>query len=135
MEPSLLDGDVLLVRRPSRQLRRGDVVVADLPHSSDRSWQIKRTVGLPGDHVSFDDGLLYINGEHHREPYLFGLPSDLGTASRSWLVGSGECIVLGDNRAYSTDSREFGPIPLTRLAGIAVARLWPLTSRRPVRFS
>ena len=133
MEPSLLDGDVLLVRSLNRALHRGDVVIVELPNSSETRWQIKRVVGLPDDQVSFEDGLLRINGEHHQEPYLFGLPADLETTSRSWTVGSEECIVLGDNRAHSTDSREFGPVPLTNLTGIAVVRLWPLTNQRPVR--
>lgn len=135
MEPSLFDGDVLLVRRLNRQLRRGDVVVVHISDRSKGQWQVKRVVGLPNDHISFGDGLLHVNGEHHPEAYLGGLPADLGTTSRSWQVGPGECLVLGDNRAHSTDSRDFGPIPSTNLAGIAVIRLWPLISRRPVSLS
>ncbi len=133
MKPSLLDGDILVVRKLNRKLRRGDVVVVDLPSSSDTRWQVKRVVGLPDDQVSFEDGLLHVNGKHLREPYLFGLPADLGANSRSWRVGPDECMVLGDNRAHSTDSREFGPVPLASLAGIAVVRLWPLIGRRPIR--
>ena len=133
MEPSLFDGDVLLVTRLRRHLRRGDVVIVSPPAGTDAEWQVKRVVGLPGDRVSFECGLLYINGTHHREPYLRGLPADLGTISRSWLVGSDEFIVLGDNRAHSTDSRIFGPIPMTCLSGVVVARLWPIGGGRPLR--
>ena len=125
MEPSLFDGDVLLVTSPRRSPRRGDVAIVGAPTGMDVGWQVKRVVGLPGDHVSFECGLLYVNGAHHPEPYLGGLPADVGLASRSWQVGSDECVVLGDNRARSTDSRDFGPIPMTRLAGLAVVRLWP----------
>ena len=125
MEPSLFDGDLLLVRRLNRQLRRGDVVVVDLSDASDVRWQVKRVVGLPEDLVTFECGLLYINGLRHTEPYLGGLPADLGTRSRSWLIGSDECILLGDNRAHSTDSRDWGPVSSTRLGGVAVVRLWP----------
>ena len=133
MKPLLFDGDVLLVRRLSRQPQRGDVVIASPSGRSNAAWQVKRVVGLPEDLVSFECGLLYINGEHHSEPYLFGLPADLGATSRSWRVGPDQCVVLGDNRAHSTDSRDFGPIPLTSLAGIAVIRLWPIGARRPLR--
>ena len=126
MEPSLFDGDVLLVTGRRRQLRRGDIVVVNSPDGTDVGWHAKRVVGLAGDRVSFECGLLYINGEHHPEPYLGGLPADVGLRSRSWLVGRDECIVLGDNRAHSTDSRSFGPIPVTRLAGVLTIRLWPL---------
>ena len=129
MEPSLFDGDVLLVTRLRRSPRRGDVAIVGAPTDMDVGWQVKRVVGLPGDRVSFECGLLYVNGAYHPEPYLGGLPADIGLASRYWQVGSDECIVLGDNRARSTDSRDFGPIPLTRLAGLAVVRLWPLLGR------
>ena len=130
MEPSLFDGDVLLVTRPRRSPRRGDVAIVGAPTGMDVGWQVKRVVGLPGDRVSFECGLLYVNGAHHPEPYLEGLPAAVGLASRSWQVGSDECIVLGDNRARSTDGRDFGPIPLTRLVGLALVRLWPLLGRR-----
>ena len=133
MEPSLFDGDVLLVRRPRRVPRRGDVVVVNPSGATDSGWQVKRVVGLAGETISFEDGLLYINGLHRPEPYLGGLPADPGIRSRSWLVGTDECMVLGDNRAHSTDSRDWGPIPLARLIGLAVVRLWPLISRRPIR--
>ena len=133
MEPSLSDGDVLLVRRLRRRPRRGDVVVVNLSGATDSRWQVKRVVGVAGDRVSFECGLLYVNDLHHPESYLGGLPADLGMRKRSWLVGPDECMVFGDNRAHSTDSREWGPISMASITGVAVIRLWPLTSRRPFR--
>lgn len=126
MEPSFFDGDVLLVAGPRRDLRRGEVVIVRIPDSSGAGWQVKRIVGLAGDRVSFECGLLYINGLHYPEPYLGGLPADLGARSRSWHVRSGECMVMGDNRVHSSDSRESGPVPLTSLTGVVVMRLWPI---------
>lgn len=133
MEPSLFDGDVLLVTGRRRQLRRGDVVIVNSPGGTDTGQHVKRVVGLTGDRVSFECGLLYVNGEHLPEPYLGGLPADIGLKSRSWLVGRDECVVLGDNRAHSTDSRDFGPIPVTRLAGVLIVKLWPPGTGRPRR--
>ena len=130
MEPSLFDGDVLLVRRLQREPIRGDVVVVNASGAADEGWQVKRVIGLAGDRVSFKCGLLHVNGLHHPEPYLGGLPADLGTESKSWQVGRDECVVLGDNRAHSTDSRDWGPISLTRLAGVAAIRVWPLQRGR-----
>lgn len=130
MEPSFFDGDVLLVAGPQRKPCLGDIVIVRLPDDAGAGWQVKRIVGLAGDRIAFECGLLYINGAHHREPYLGGLPADLGARSRSWRVGSGECMVMGDNRARSTDSREFGPIPLTSLTAVVVMRLWPIGRRR-----
>jgi nickel-type superoxide dismutase maturation protease len=40
--------------------------------------------------------------------------------------------VLGDNRAASTDSRTFGPVPLGLVRGRAVYRYWPEHRRGPI---
>ena len=133
MEPSLSDGDVLLVTRLRREPQRGDVVILNPPGEPGSGWQVKRIVGLPGDRVSLECGLLHINGLHHPEPYLGGLPADPGTRTRSWLVGTDECMVFGDNRAHSMDSRDWGPVPLARLTGVSVVRMWPLIRKRPAR--
>ncbi|MGH2544355.1 MAG: signal peptidase I, partial [Ardenticatenaceae bacterium] len=45
---------------------------------------------------------------------------------RVWELGEGEFFVMGDNRAHSTDSRDFGPVTLERIAGKVIFRLWPL---------
>ena len=127
MEPSLHDGDLLLVRRPRAAPLRGSIVIIDTPR--DNGWQVKRVVGLPGERVTFDDGLLFINDVHHTEPYLGGLPAYLGLDRTSFPVGDDRYFVLGDNRAHSSDSRSFGPIAANRIVGIVIARLWPLVRR------
>ena len=52
MEPSLFEGDVLLVTRLVRHLRRGDVVILCTTVDTGMRWQVKRVVGLPEDRVS-----------------------------------------------------------------------------------
>ena len=96
-----------------------------MPESSGPRWQIKRVVGLPGDCVSLQDGLLFINGARHVEPYLRGLPAALGAFSESWRVGDRQVFVMGDSRAHSTDSRQWGAIPAARVVGTAALRVWP----------
>jgi signal peptidase I len=41
--------------------------------------------------------------------------------------------VVGDNVAHSADSRQFGPLPATRLRGRVVCRYWPPSRAGPVR--
>ncbi|MEA2379664.1 MAG: signal peptidase, partial [Thermoleophilaceae bacterium] len=41
------------------------------------------------------------------------------------IVRLGTVFVLGDNRASSEDSRAFGPVPLRRLIGRVLTRIWP----------
>ena len=125
MEPSLYDGDLLLVRKPQRALRRGHIVVIDTTRENGAHWQVKRVVGLPGDNLVFEDGLLFINGVPYTEPHLQGLPAYLGLNSTSFDIGDRHYFVMGDNRARSVDSRSFGPIDASLIAGVVAARLWP----------
>jgi len=41
--------------------------------------------------------------------------------------------LLGDNRARSADSRNFGPVPVGRIRGRVVLRYWPLSRAGPIR--
>lgn len=125
MEPSLYDGDLLLVTASRRAPRRGRMVIIDTPSENGPRWQVKRVVGLPGDSLAFEDGLLFINGVPHTEPHLQGLPAYLGLDSASFDVGDRHYFVMGDNRARSMDSRSFGPIDAHLIAGVVAARLWP----------
>jgi signal peptidase I len=40
-------------------------------------------------------------------------------------VPNGRCLVLGDNRSHSSDSRDYGPVPLADLIGRAECIYWP----------
>ena len=130
MEPSLYDGDLLLVKKSRGALCRGHIVVIDTPCENGPRWQVKRVVGLPGDSLAFEDGLLFINGAPHSEPYLHGLPAYPGLDRISFDVGEGHYFVLGDNRSHSTDSRAYGAIEASRIAGLVAERLWPIL-RKP----
>ncbi len=92
--------------------------------------QIKRLVGLPGERLRFEDGLLFVDGRHHPEPYLGGLPATPGAYPQDWRVPADHLFVMGDNRVRSTDSRRLGPIPEFAIVGLVARRFWPLI-RRP----
>ena len=127
MRPSFREGDQLVVnpwayRRSAP--RRGDVAVVRDPRLSARH-ELKRIVGLAGEEVRLEDGLLHVDGAVLDEPYLAGLPSTLGLESRRWSVGPDEYFVMGDDRVRSTDSREYGPVSADLLVGRAWLRYWP----------
>ena len=127
MEPTLFDGDVLLVARTGGEVARGSLVVA-WPPTVQRgvgSAQLKRVVGLPGEVIEFDEGSLLVNGEAYPEPYLCGLPQVLGLEASRWRLGPGEWFLLGDNRAHSDDSRSYGSVLATAVEGVVQLRLWP----------
>ena len=129
MEPSLYDGDLLFVAKPRQAPRRGRIAILRTRSGYGPRWQAKRIVGLPGENLTFEDGLLFINGIRHSEPYLHGLPAYLGLYKTSFEVEEGHYFVLGDNRAHSEDSRAFGAIAASQIEGIVAARLWPSFSR------
>lgn len=89
---------------------------------------IKRVIGLPGEHIFIsEEGNVYINDEMLEENYL---TQDLKTPrSGNYYdiqIPEGYVFVMGDNREGSKDSRELGLIPLEKIEGKVVTRIWPL---------
>ena len=129
MSPTFRDGDLVLVTRGFSAPMRGSVVLLNMRLATGPQIQVKRLVGLPGERIAFEDGLLHIDGVHHSEPYLDGMPATLGTDRLICDVGDNEYYVLGDNRTHSTDSRHYGPVPRSEIVGVVKVRLWPLVRR------
>jgi len=111
MEPNFYDGDDILFWHLGVEYERFDVVILKSPN--DNYW-IKRIIGLPGDTVILDDGVVYVNGELINQDFLIddnGSIDDyticrVGDSSYcEFNVPTGEYFVLGDNRSVSDDSR------------------------------
>lgn len=146
MERTLLVGDFLLVNKwvhgaevpftgrrlpAARPLRHNDVVVFDWPVDPDKAF-VKRLVGLPGDTLAMQGGILIRNGQPMQESYVHrgqstgsafdsGMPTGAdGAARESWgplVVPAQHFFVLGDNRRNSLDSRYWGFVPDSLLRG------------------
>ena len=101
---------------------RGDVVVIDLADQGGELL-IKRVVGLPGDSVEIRNNQVFVNNRPLSEPYI----NDITTGQFGPVtVPPLHIFVLGDNRSYSNDSRNFGTIPLQDVVGRAWFSYWPL---------
>ena len=128
MQPTLSDGDNLIVDKLSYRFHdpdRFDIIV--FPQEDGRYF-IKRIIGLPGESVRIDeDGFIYINGEKLQESYGKEVMRDPGLAKDGIQLGADEYFVLGDNRNDSMDSRmaEVGPIVGERIIGRAWLRIYP----------
>lgn len=158
MQPTLLPGDYIFalkstygVRLPLTELRfaerlpkRGDVVL--LRHPVDESTLfVKRVVGLPGDRVFIENGILSINdvivtessaegsqgptfsetqSESTHQVMLRSKPNGTGVQSEEtygpMVVPPNSVFVLGDDRDRREDSRYWGPISTRLLEG----RVW-----------
>lgn len=89
---------------------------------------IKRVIAVGGDTIEItEEGAVLLNGEVLEETYLpEGTVTPITGAYYSLEVPEGYVFVMGDNRAASRDSREFGVVPLERVEGIVGIRVWPL---------
>ncbi len=160
MVPTLRVGDYILVNKFTygirlpvirtkvldfNEPRRGDVMVFFPPHLND-TYYIKRVVGLPGDHISYHNKQLSVNGEEVDVEYLASFPDGraryqlgleaLGQSSHlrqtndlrrakdfSIVVDPGHYFMMGDNRDNSSDSRVWGQVPERDIVGKAFA-IW-----------
>ncbi len=126
MEPCLNDGDRLVVDRISPSLSgiaRFDVVVMRCPTDPQLDY-VKRIVGLPGERVAIRAGRVVVDGlPIADEPLVLRDDAEMDEI----VVAPGHYFVLGDNRAISCDSREFGVVPAESVRGKVRARFWPLT--------
>jgi signal peptidase I len=124
MENTLHPGNAVLVNRLAYRFslpKRGDIVVFNPPFESPEPY-IKRVIGLPGDEISIQGGVVFVNGVEMVEPYIRERPSTRGT----WQVPENSIFVMGDNRNNSSDSRNWGAVPLENVIGQALFIYWPL---------
>jgi signal peptidase I len=129
MVPTLEVGDRVLANKfvyRFTEPERRDIVVFDSVDEGDDQTLIKRVVGVAGDEIQVQSGVLYVNGEEQEEPYLNDADQSRGFYGPT-VVPEGHIFVIGDNRGNSADSRVFGPLPLENLKGEAFMRFWPIS--------
>ncbi|AEV85145.1 Signal peptidase I T [Actinoplanes sp. SE50] len=118
MQPAYDIGDRYVLDRVAFRLtgvQRGDIVEFTMP-GTDR-LVIKRVIGLPGDEITCRDGQVWRNGRPLDESYLPADPGWSGTDCTPVTVPADQVYVLGDHRTVSFDSRQYGPISESALAG------------------
>ncbi|MEE9599597.1 MAG: signal peptidase I [Anaerolineales bacterium] len=123
MEPNLHHGEFVIVSKINYRIgepNRGDVVVFDFPRNITQEY-IKRVIGLPGEHILIEDGIVFVDGTRLSEPYLNMAPQYEG----EWVVTEGTLFVLGDNRNNSSDSHTWGLVPMNNVIGEALLVYWP----------
>jgi signal peptidase I len=172
MEKTLLIGDRLFVDRttaaprtswaapvvPYSEIKRNDIIVFLHP-STPGLYVVKRIIGVPGDRIHLEKGVLYRNGQKVDEPYVVrrtggyepyrdDFPSvtpysdsvtaewhvSLGTFIQNGeiLVPEGSYFGMGDNREDSLDSRYWGFIPRENIIGRPMFIFWSFDAPRGV---
>lgn len=129
MEPTMHDTDVFMVNRAGvfiHEFQRGDVIQFFHPLHDD-TLVVKRVIGLPGETVEIRPGGIVITQTDGTkisldEPYLS--PATRTLIKPGWydrfLVPDHSYVVLGDNREFSADSREYGVVHRRRIIGEVV---------------
>ncbi|MFL6011987.1 MAG: signal peptidase I [Gaiellaceae bacterium] len=103
---------------------RDDIVVFEAPPKAKVACGasglfIKRVIGLPGEHWAERSGTIVIDGRNLAEAWL--RPDRRDTLSYGGgEIPRGHYLLLGDNRASSCDSRQWGLVPLANFRGKVV---------------
>ena len=145
MESTLMTGDHVIVDKlayaphdgafskllPYSDVNRGDIVVFRYPVDIKQTF-VKRVIGIPGDRIHLENGVVVRNGERLKEPYVQHIatmpdayrdnfPNEAG---REVLVPAGKYFVMGDNRDNSSDSRYWGFVPRENITGKPLIVFW-----------
>jgi signal peptidase I len=134
MYPNFVDQEYVLTNIISLRFshpQRGDVIVFKSPSEPDKDF-IKRVIGVQGDTIMLKNGDVYLNGNLLDESAY--LKPDVKTYGGSFLkdgqtitVPPGQYFVMGDNRIYSSDSREWGFVKQDEVIGKSFFVYWPLS--------
>jgi len=133
MEPTLHVGDRILVDKLSVRfgtINVGDVIVFRAPpseHCHDGNFPdlVKRVIGLPGDVMTSNGNIVYLNGRKLKEPWTYF--HFLNPPIKRFTVPANNYYVMGDNRANSCDSRYWGTVPRSDIIGKTFFRIWPFS--------
>jgi signal peptidase I len=124
MLPTLNTGEFVIVNKLAYKVgspKYGDIIVFHFPRDPEQEY-IKRVIGLPGDQVMIAQKQVQVNGVLLEEPYI----ADPPLYEANWTVPDDSLFVLGDNRNNSSDSHNWGPVPMDYVVGKALFIYWPL---------
>lgn len=148
MEPNLTNNERVFVFKPET-IHRGSVIVFDAegedPDAVGHKDYVKRVIGMPGDTVSAENGVLKVNNKVVDQDFIpeteqvatntvnnIGNWSDLAALGQhmGWQrqvtvkVPKGEYFVLGDHRTVSNDSRYWGFVDDDKVLGVVKVPFW-----------
>ncbi|MEG1647671.1 MAG: signal peptidase I [Bacilli bacterium] len=137
MFPTLNNNDVILIDKISYRFsnpKRNEIISFQY---AETKYLIKRIIGLPGEHISYKDGILYIDGDGYTEKSLLSektLDFDIKELGFD-TIPNDMYLVLGDNRGNSLDSRskKVGLINKKDIIGKILIKIWPLNQAKIVK--
>lgn len=153
MEPTLHDRDRLIIWKTPRTVARitgniyipdrGDIIVfnenSTLGSNGSTKQLIKRVIGLPGDRIVVEDGLVTVYNSENPDGFNPDITLDYADG-KTFPINNNEEVdvrveadrlfVMGDNRNNSQDSRSFGTIHANEIVGKLTIRIFPIGDAR-----
>ncbi len=125
-----------IIRLRMENPRLGDVIVFKAPPDPEKAF-IKRVIGVPGDSIIIESGKVKLNGKVLDESaYLNPSVQTRGGAKvkegEEVTVPDNSYFVMGDNREFSSDSREWGFVPKEMITGYSFLVYWPVSEIKTV---
>ena len=130
MSTTLNENDIIVVDKLSYRFtepKRFDIISFEY---AETKYLIKRIIGLPGESIRYENGILYINDEPFEDKNQLNEITDNFNINKLGfdIIPDNMYLVLGDNRVNSLDSRsgKVGLIEKDDIIGKAFIRIWPL---------
>lgn len=131
MNPTLQNGDKMLVSDLFYKPKQGDVVVFKKDEYDPEKALVKRVIATEGQVVNIDfaNGIVYVDGVAIDEPYIAESTNKKLDFIGPQTVPDGCVFVMGDNRNASTDSRDkrIGMVDERLIIGKVYMVIYPLS--------
>ncbi len=137
MLPTYHNKEFLLVDKLTYRLEepaRGDVIIFRLYENKNNPYEgkylIKRLIGKPGERIVVNNGVTTIYNKEN--PNGFTLDESFVTYKETEkdvdiTLDKDHYFVMGDNRAQSYDSRDWGPLLASQIKGQVLFRVYPFS--------
>lgn len=137
MLPTYHNQEFLLVDKLSYRVgepARGDVIIFRLYENQKNPYEgkylIKRLIGKPGERVVVENGVTTIYNKESPEGFILEEPFVTyrePSKNVDITLDKDHYFVMGDNRAQSYDSRDWGPLLASQIKGQVLFRIYPFS--------